>query len=539
MAHIAEAVDSELRFTVKETGVFSESTRPCTTAEWEARPGHCPGFLPQLPTRRSGAHGAACACGARQARLAALAARVEGFRRSFEYIQDYVNIAGLRVWEEETSRIISYNVERECNAFLKHRQVHDWESAFQSDVVPIPRFAPLDDGSATFMGRLARELLRQTDPVRTVYLYPLTAWYDCADGLGAEVLGIRALSLLRSAVGVAGLVGLDRLLSFMLLGRLQGCVAHYRSRLDDGGGADLLAAIRRGLGPPAGLPDPPGGAAPLQFYAESAARCAKVLAWGPLQEATTFLGQAQLLRRQIASELSGAATLDSDQLICCLDNANDGVLEDVRAHYRAPEAAPHPAPSSPLLPSLSELLTAAGLHNPLAQIYIAQATPHSPRCAVTAAACGYRCARRPCLAAAQEPLRELPAALFFFTLSQLPRYGFDHHLATLRPVRRYLGAVPDAAPLVVGIATLLRQSHASATHAYLALLGQYARVQAQQAAAAVAASPKSAALPAAELVTLVAFLDAFCRASGVPRSVITLHTPPHLLDSLLGPQQRY
>ena len=36
----------------------------------------------------------------------------------------------------------------------------------------------------------------------------------------------------------------------------------------------------------------------------------------------------------------------------------------------------------------------------------------------------------------QDPLRELPALLVFFTLAQLPRYGFDHHLAALRPGRR-------------------------------------------------------------------------------------------------------
>ena len=34
-------------------------------------------------------------------RLVALAERMNGFRRSFEYIQDYVNIYGLKIWQEE------------------------------------------------------------------------------------------------------------------------------------------------------------------------------------------------------------------------------------------------------------------------------------------------------------------------------------------------------------------------------------------------------------------------------------------------------
>jgi len=46
---------------------------------------------------------------------------MDGFRRSFEYIQDYVNIYGLKIWQEEMSRIINYNVEQECNSFLRHK----------------------------------------------------------------------------------------------------------------------------------------------------------------------------------------------------------------------------------------------------------------------------------------------------------------------------------------------------------------------------------------------------------------------------------
>jgi len=52
-------------------------------------------------------------------KLDQLGAVMDGFRRSFEYIQDYVNIYGLKIWQEEMSRIINYNVEQECNSFLR------------------------------------------------------------------------------------------------------------------------------------------------------------------------------------------------------------------------------------------------------------------------------------------------------------------------------------------------------------------------------------------------------------------------------------
>ena len=53
--------------------------------------------------------------------LLRLSSKTDGFRRSFEYIQDYLNIFGLKMWQEEVMRIINYNVEQECNTFLRQK----------------------------------------------------------------------------------------------------------------------------------------------------------------------------------------------------------------------------------------------------------------------------------------------------------------------------------------------------------------------------------------------------------------------------------
>ena len=50
-------------------------------------------------------------------------------------------------------------------------QVLDWQSVYQSKAIPVPRFAPVD-GSVNFIGRLAREILRITDP-KYVVVYSL------------------------------------------------------------------------------------------------------------------------------------------------------------------------------------------------------------------------------------------------------------------------------------------------------------------------------------------------------------------------------
>lgn len=88
---------------------------------------------------------------------------MSGLKRSFEYIQDYVRINGLKMWQEQVSRIVNYNVEQECNAFMRHK-VLDHLSLFQSKSTPIPKFMPLDPYSLNFIGRLVREIVRITDP---------------------------------------------------------------------------------------------------------------------------------------------------------------------------------------------------------------------------------------------------------------------------------------------------------------------------------------------------------------------------------------
>lgn len=76
-------------------------------------------------------------------RLIKLSSILDGIKRSFQYISDYINIYGLKIWQEEFSRIINYNVEQECNSFLK-KKVYDWQSKYQNPAIPIPRFAPSD-----------------------------------------------------------------------------------------------------------------------------------------------------------------------------------------------------------------------------------------------------------------------------------------------------------------------------------------------------------------------------------------------------------
>lgn len=104
---------------------------------------------------------------------------VNGLRTSFQYIQDYVNIPGLRIWQEELSRIINFYIEQESNLYLKQK-ILPFASVFQSKNIAIPLLTssnPNEPGM-TFMGRLMHELIGLTSCRTTVFIAPRQAWYD-------------------------------------------------------------------------------------------------------------------------------------------------------------------------------------------------------------------------------------------------------------------------------------------------------------------------------------------------------------------------
>ena len=82
-----------------------------------------------------------------------LSKRINGYRLAIEYIQDYVDIAGLKMWQAELTRILSYNAEQETNKYLQ-KKIFDSQSRFQSRAIPIPSFKPIaEEPGSNFVGR--------------------------------------------------------------------------------------------------------------------------------------------------------------------------------------------------------------------------------------------------------------------------------------------------------------------------------------------------------------------------------------------------
>ncbi|EMP39475.1 WASH complex subunit strumpellin, partial [Chelonia mydas] len=292
-------------------------------------------------------------------KLKDMAATMDGFHRSFEYIQDYVNIYGLKIWQEEVSRIINYNVEQECNNFLRTK-IQDWQSIYQSTHIPIPKFTPVDE-SITFIGRLCREILRITDPKVTCYIDQMNTWYDMKTH--QEVTNSRLFSEIQDTLGTFGLNGLDRLLCFMIVKELQNFLSMFQKNIQrDRTVQEALRSLMNVVSPLKGIV-----ANSSKIYSAAVAKTQKI--WAVYLDAIMKVGQMQILRRQITNELNYSCRFDSKHLAAALENLNKAILADIEAHYQNP-SLPYPKEDNTLLYEITAYLEAAGIHNPLNKIYI-------------------------------------------------------------------------------------------------------------------------------------------------------------------------
>ncbi|XP_069359283.1 WASH complex subunit 5 isoform X2 [Maniola hyperantus] len=131
-------------------------------------------------------------------RLQKLAESMDGYKRSLEYIQDYINIHGLRIWQKQVSAIINQSVAKE---------------------ISIRKGVSLYGPSASFMGSLARQIVQITDTRMCIYINISAAWFDARSH--SEVINTETFAKLNDAIGVLGLHGLDTLYGYMIKNQLQ------------------------------------------------------------------------------------------------------------------------------------------------------------------------------------------------------------------------------------------------------------------------------------------------------------------------------
>uniref|UniRef100_A0A8D3D872 WASH complex subunit 5 n=1 Tax=Scophthalmus maximus TaxID=52904 RepID=A0A8D3D872_SCOMX len=345
--------------------------------------------------------------------------------------------------------------------FNPKTKIQDWQSVHQSTHIPIPKFPSVDE-SATFIGRLCREILRITDPKVTCYIDQMNTWYDLKSH--QEVTNSRLFSEIQNTLGTFGLNGLDRLLCFMIVKELQNFLTMLQKTiLKDRGVVDVFKAMLGAVNPVQGIV---GNAS--KVYASAVAKTQKI--WGSYLEAILKVQHCSIFIK----------------LLCCFTenllwfDLARSLLADIEAHYQDP-SLPYPKEDNTLLYDITAYLEAAGIHNPLNKIYITT-----------------------------KRLPYFPIINFLFIIAQLPKLQYSKNQGMT--CRKATDPV-DWPPLVLGLLTLLKQFHSRYTQQFLALIGQFIRSIMEQCT-----SQKIPDMPS-DVVGALMFLEDYVKYTKLSRKV--------------------
>ncbi|XP_050294817.1 WASH complex subunit 5 isoform X2 [Anthonomus grandis grandis] len=357
-----------------------------------------------------------------EAKLKTLGQIMDGYKRSFEYIQDYININGLKIWQEEVTRIVNYNVEQECNGFLRNK-VHPWQSTYQSRYVPIPIHPPIDE-SENFIGRLAREVIRLTHPKVAVYLPTTSTWYDIKNH--KPLFNKETIVSIAKAIEITGVVGLDRLFSFMITTALQRIIAHLENKnIKNSSWVNVITTIKNDMR------QRTDWSSPYKIYSAYVNRTTKI--WSEFLEKILLVGQLQLLRTLIAFHLNKTCRFNAKILESSLRSFNKSLLLDLKKG--------NTQLSEEFMVKLSEYFNYAGLNEPFNKVYVTTRND-----------------------------KDYALILFLFVLVHVKFMFLPQNLAS---INKRTNDQLDGVALSVSVHTILKQFHSEVNEEFIKLLAEF------------------------------------------------------------------
>ncbi|KAK2722383.1 hypothetical protein QYM36_002799, partial [Artemia franciscana] len=349
---------------------------------------------------------------------------MNGFRRSFEYIQDFVNFHGLRIIDEESTRILCFMLEQEMNAFQRVH-VHHWQSKYQSRTIPIPQLTPTDNQSATAIGRLVREIVRITDPRLTIYLDSEMAWFD--QKTHSKIFEMKFFEMMHQAVSAVGVCCFIRLLEAMIREKVKEFQRRVQALAGDKNWKELEDTLKPATEEE--IIDQPS-----RHYGNILSKASRYLAGLP--ELLASIGQLQLLQSCASFQLNVTAKYNAKNVVSALETLELGILNDVEKAMA----------SSDLdsvfdeINELKELFERCGMRDTMFSHYVSL-----------------------------EDIGEMPFLLAILVLNHLPKLSYSKSLGSV--VAKKNGD-NDGYPLLVGLSTLLRHS-GGLSGAFFAVIKQF------------------------------------------------------------------
>ena len=159
--------------------------------------------------------------------LMSVGENLDSLKCSVEYIQDLVCVYGLKIWYDEYNKLVSTYIDIEWN-YIRTKELPDealkWASSQNQDSVDFTsqiktKNLKKSENSLTFLGRVINALLIYSDGRKYSYIPQTLSFYDESEKGGYSVT-MNTFGLVRKCIGVNGMHGIDKLLSFMLVSEM-------------------------------------------------------------------------------------------------------------------------------------------------------------------------------------------------------------------------------------------------------------------------------------------------------------------------------
>ncbi|XP_015187762.1 PREDICTED: WASH complex subunit strumpellin isoform X2 [Polistes dominula] len=411
-------------------------------------------------------------------KLKSLASIMDGYRKSFQYIQDYININSLKIWHEEIIYIIDSAIEEEQrgSSWIPGKA---W-GYFSNEKHP----SLTENNCLTFIGRLTRELIRITDPRNTVYIEHALAW--CNIMTLSEIIDHRVFTMILDAIGTPALAGMDKLISFYIVIELENVINYIEKEMRNKQWSSIIDECLTIVN---SVENPKAMMTKLQTIVGTHGN----KMWLQILDWILKIGHYQILRRKIAYELNTACKFEAKHMEAALQTLNTAILSEIKSSNLSDDKKIKKSDEIQLLHELSLRLDWAGISDPLNKSYIKP--PH---------------------------INNISFVMFLFTVSQLGKLYYCNVTASLlsKKSQDHL----DAVVFVAGIQTMLRQFHISITFNYIKYICMYILSLVTTDSTKVGSEAES------ESTGSIRFLDLFVKYSGIPRSYVFHEIPNVILD---------
>lgn len=162
-----------------------------------------------------------------ETQLISIGEMLDSLKCSVEYIQDMVCIYGLKIWYDEYNKLVSTYIDVEWN-YIRSKELPDealkWASSQNHDSIELSSQIKIknlkkSENSLTFLGRVINTLLTFTDPRKYNYLPHTLSFFEESDRGGFSVT-MNTFGMIKKCIGVNGMHGVDKLLSFMIVSEM-------------------------------------------------------------------------------------------------------------------------------------------------------------------------------------------------------------------------------------------------------------------------------------------------------------------------------